>query len=246
MSQGFIKKPQGLVRSASGRWGSAIGNPLPTDITGLKIWLEGDYGITMDPDDYEVNQWVDRQGYCIFTQTLTKRPLWVASVDLANNQAGVQFDGVDDHMASDFTDIAQPFTIILLATEPTGITVERFMFCSSTGNAEYLAQFRDTYVYKTKFGTALSIGATVTGNPLARWRLQYTGTGSLFFKNGVQTAAATAGTGALTSMCLAAYYVGSYPGNITIFSLIVYNKILSESEVSILNSYLTSKFGAGV
>ena len=212
----------------------------PNNIPGLKIWLEPDFGISMDADDYEVNSWVDHQGNANLAQTLTKRPLWVASVALANNQPGVQFDGVNDAMGVTLASaITPPHTIICISTELTDTDVDRAVF--STITSFYNAAVRNYYTYSTYAGDV------VAGNPLARWRLETSAASAKYYKNGVlEFSGAVTGVD-ITRCCLGSYYLlDRWYGDVTIICFIVYDHIITADELAQLNIWLVAKFGVGV
>ena len=221
----------------------------PLNIPGLKIWLEPDFGISMDADDYEVNSWADRQGYAAFTQTLTRRPLWVASVPAANGRPGVQFDGVNDYMLSnDFVDIPQPLTIIFLATEPTDNDSFRDLFDGLEASKLFLQQRGLTNVYGFFSPTQKSAGAIVAGNPLARWRFEVNGAATDLYKNGAATSEdLSPGTNGVEGFVLGVdYRRDRYFANTTYFLMLIYDHIITADELAQLNIWLVAKFGVGV
>jgi len=237
--------------SNSSKWGrietASSGDFSPADISGLKIDFDPAYGVGFSAGS-NIDDWACRQGSGTVVQANPgKQPLWVAEVALANNQPGVQFDGTSDQMEGDVADVAQPFTLILLATEPTDNNALRHLFARADSNEDFLEQRGASNDYNINLGSAQSAGAIVAGNPLARWRLQADYVSSIFYKNGVQTAAASAGNHGIQSFAFGAAHIGTvYYANTTFIRLLVYDHILTAGELVKLNAWLTTKYGAGV
>jgi hypothetical protein len=228
-----------------GRWGrgNIAATPLPTDITDLKIWLEADTGITMNESNL-VSGWVDRQGYVTVAQTLTQRPLWVASVPLANNQPGVQFDGEDDFMHGDMVDITAPYTIILIATEPKveGDYKTLYEFTNHHGEVPYLYMATGGY-YRFLDN---NVGWNIEGGPLASWMMICPSGAMKGYKNGILEGEGTATTLDLIGLILCGCSEWTDWADMTVMCFLVYNHALTNDEITILNAYLIPKFGMGI
>lgn len=225
-----------------GRGGIAA-TPLPTDISGLKIWLEADYGITKDGSD-RVSQWVDKTGNITLAGTSTTRPIWVASVALANSQPGVQFDGLNDYMNGDMVDFTAPYTIILISTEPTnnGCFHTLYELTSHHGEVPYLMMGSEgNYRFLDN-----NVGWNIEGEPLASW-MEICPSGAVKgYKNGDLEYEGTAITLDLIGLVLGACGEWLDNSNITIVGFLTYNHDLNIDEIAILNSYLIPKFGRGI
>lgn len=71
----------------------------PTDIAGLKLWLRADLGVTLN--GATVSDWADQSGngYHLTQAAAPSQPTFVASDAGANNQAAIDFDGINDVLA---------------------------------------------------------------------------------------------------------------------------------------------------
>src|SRR5437660_1045942 len=75
----------------------AQNNFLPSDISGLQLWLRSDSGVAYDPFK-RISQWNDLSGHSDHAaQTvLSNQPLFVDSVSSINYKPAIRFDGADD------------------------------------------------------------------------------------------------------------------------------------------------------
>ena len=72
----------------------AFAQTLPSDITGLKLWLAADSGITLTGN--QVSQWQDLSANNYVANISTNKPLYVDSVTIINNKSLIRFDGNSD------------------------------------------------------------------------------------------------------------------------------------------------------
>lgn len=108
---GFIINPYAL----------AVTTFNPLSVSGCKLWLKADVGITKDGGNL-VSQWDDQSGQAnhLVQATGTNQPLWVS-----NNRSSkptINFDGVDNFMKlTSFAggSIAHPWYLFIAAKEPS-------------------------------------------------------------------------------------------------------------------------------
>jgi hypothetical protein len=226
-------------------------------LSGLKMWLKADAGLTKNGNT--VAQWADQAGNgANATQaTVSRQPVFVTTA--INGKPAVQFDGADDFM--EFTlpvSGLSEMTIVVVNSSRTELDASMFgSYRSSiywgdqrnTGvSALYLTplspemQFRfggttayGKYLRPTKLGAAWSVSTAVkqAGN-------------ERLFVNGTQVYSVTGQPATITGVPnlgnLGRGFNGvGYIGQIA--EVLVYNRALTDTERSELNTYLKSKYG---
>lgn len=247
MGQGLIIKPQGLVKQASGKWGSAIGNWLPSQIVGVQYLWRGDYGITLEVGSV-VSHWLDMiVGMDAVQVDNAKRPAWKTGVDGINGQPAVQGDGNDDFLlTAAFTAIEQPFTVWVV------MTIGHRAVCGTysdaiNGNTTTSVICWQDYVndyYSTHFGTSLaSASGTLAAEGSTIFYLLELGATDSVTVNGVLEASGNAGAGNLSRIRLFERNNGTYPYDGLIAELGIVSGAISAADQANLEAYVQSRYG---
>jgi len=65
----------------------------PNNINGLSLWLKADYGVTYD-SNYRVSEWNDASGngYIFSQSNVNQQPLYMTSIDSMNHKPAIKFD----------------------------------------------------------------------------------------------------------------------------------------------------------
>ena len=218
----------------------------PADISNGIAWFYGGKGIALNGGD--VSGWEDQfsNGNDLSQPTASEQPLFIASDPSFNNKPVVSFDGVNENMfTSAFSaELAQPNTIFFVckfnALGPIDLAFDglsstkrnAFQLAGSAGNPwalyagdEILGQNSDTNVHV--FGC------------------QYNTTSSkIFAGGGSPNGLGNVGSQNMDGLVMATYYdrIGLF-SNMNIAELIIYDKLLSDSEMDQVGQYLAIKYG---
>jgi hypothetical protein len=210
---------------------------LPTLVSGCKLWLAADLGVTKDISDF-VDAWADQSGNSRnFTQTGSNRPQWIDNV--LNGKPVLRFDGVNDRMLNTSTYNIQEIFIILnntggatFAHLQTPLTKQSI----ATADDRAFGTCTNGTTDLSEDGMAGATGTYVNGiqtedfAPLSSFKIL----------NGRRAAGSVSwdsssigSDGTNNSRC----WVGDYA------EIIVYDNILSASDRTLITNYINSKYG---
>lgn len=217
----------------------------PSDISGLKIWLKADAGLSGLSDNDPVSTWADQSGTSHdFTGSSTTRPLYKTGIQ--NGLPGVKFDGSDDYLDGGNLDSVFPSAASVFIVYKVLSSDNQWVLIRNTSNdswwdfsgAGYLGSFRLTRVE--------TYPSSVPN----------TGTHSYFLKSSSSTyraaidgVLATAQSASFDEGSGMFYLGGLGPGdgsrNFTgyIFEVIVYDSAISDADLANLESYAEAKWG---
>ncbi|TAL57705.1 MAG: hypothetical protein EPN85_13455, partial [Bacteroidetes bacterium] len=104
----------------------------PSDISGLRLWLRGDTGLTILGG--KIQTWEDRSGSVnnAVQNTLGLRPTYVPSI--LNGYGGAQFDNLDDGMSTTLSLSTDSFAIFVLYRNSNSSAVGRRAVQGGTAN----------------------------------------------------------------------------------------------------------------
>ena len=229
----------------------------PSDFSDLVVWLRADSGVTFDIPTKQVSAWSDGSGNSndVAQATSKKQPLRIGYGG-ANDKTYIGFDGVDDTFTSNNNSpISTDFTI--------------FEVSKINGDSNTIFSYNRTGVSSINFGTSVkSLHATVNDGSTAiitQTNVDNLATNHIgvFKKNGkridleyydsansILTNVTNLGFNDTTTFNSAKFNIGSFDTGITditlldgnISEVIVYNRELSESEISDVKGYLNLKY----
>jgi len=222
---------------------------VPTDVTGLKLWLDAsDAGtITKDGSDF-VSEWRDKtsESNDVAQATGSKQPLWVDNDQ--NNLAVIKFDGSDDFLnRTTFTSglISQANNTFVVCKMPS----------SSTGSSGYVydgATTRQIFNhnnistnsdYIIFAGSVLGGSTTVDTTNFLLYSLLFNGASSALRKSRSALISGDAGTDGFNGITLgAATGGGSNFSNLEIAEILVYDSDLSDANRDLVEAYLEAKW----
>jgi hypothetical protein len=248
MSFSFL--PRILMRPLGIGWGAGGGTVLPTDVTGLQLWLKADAGLYQDAakttpatlDDDPVGAWEDQSGNGedATQATASKRPL--LKLAIVNGQSVIRFDGTDDTLKSGTFTTIQP-QVIILVFKQVSWTSGRYVFdgqsnvrCGAlqTGTAGNVQQVTGPAATPgVNFGTTVfSIGV-----------FRFADAGGYIRRNGSQTNQ-TGGTGEdVTALRLAARGDDSLYSATDMAEVLLYDDSPTIAQIQQIEQYLANKYG---
>ena len=222
--------------------------PIPLQITDSRLWLNNELATMTVNGSNRVSQWRDSSGNLNhFSQgTGANQPLFVANG--INGQNGVKWaNGVTEFLDCTFGSVInQKYTIITVWN----------LDASSTQTYPYVYDRNAVSGDRIQlywFGNNIRIGSPTVVTAYAKTRpfnlmsseVCYDNTSSKVYQNGVLQATVNSGSSALTTMRLGHTAVIDSLSRLSgyICEMIVYAKELSAGERTLINDYLTLKYG---
>jgi hypothetical protein len=220
-------------------------------VSGLKVWLEADSGVTGSP----VSAWASKFGAVTVTQTpdATARPA-ITAAQFPTGAAGVVFDGTNDFMESATAMSAlitaadaEIFAVFKVASFPTD---DGAAYNNATVWGDSLAfsglHFRasSTLAIAYNWDTAITTATrTIAANTAYIADQLHTGGNlSLTINNGTPATSTSGNTGGLTGVLRLARAQNTVYGPITLGALVIYNRALTSGERAQVYAYLNTKY----
>ncbi len=220
---------------------------------GLKLWLDASDLSTITKDGSNLISQIDDKsgnGYHATQGTGANQPTWVDNQQ--NGKAIARFDGSADHLIlpSGLYDIPTgPNTIFAVAKQDADGAAERVLTMAVNNSTRYCLLFEDTanslgFVNNTSFDR-ITIGGATTTNFNAVYGRRSGTTQAIAFNGGSENTETTAVNGpginqaiiGATGNGLAAFLNGD------IGEILVYDRSLSEAEITLVIAYLLYKWG---
>jgi|GEM_PF-3404736 len=233
--------------------------PSPSSYPGMCLWLKADEGVNAGADG-AISSWLDQSEneHEVYQSNSGKRPVLVS--DALDGRPVVRFDGINDTLVGDTTDILRPEEISVVAVYKL----------SELGSYPKII----TQPFNTQWATPYvtwMLGAGHLDGDLPYSRLEaetskyaisrqgvldeyvvlastYDGAESRIYLNGFLIES-QALTGALSYGSSQHFYLGACPTggylNGDIAEVMVYDRALGSNEFLLLNSYLEEKYGLG-
>ena len=169
------------------------------------------------------------------TASGTTKPLWVDNVQ--NGLPVIRFDGSDDRMTGLTSSYSQPNTLFMVCTTPD--TDSEAMFDGDTSRNLFNRQGTNTY--RMFAGTGATGGTANTAMQV--FTCVYNTTSSSFNINGSSVfTGQNVGTSALDDIIIGSFDGGTGIADMDVCEVLFYNKALSSSEITDIESYLNSKW----
>ncbi len=224
----------------------------PSDIANLVTWLRADSGLTFDIPTKKISAWADYSGSNngLVQATKSKQPLRYG-YDGANDKARIEFNGTTDLFNSvNNLPITSQFTIFQVSKN-SGNSVtnileytdtDKIIKLSYAANSELMAQVSDG---------ATTINVILTGSNASNYHI---GTYKLHNKrlyvdydslgSSLSTSVQESGYEHTTTFNNAPYKISSAtsPIKANLQEFIIFNSVLSDTEISKVKSYLNTKY----
>lgn len=210
----------------------------PPDVSGLAIWLRADLGITIATG---VSNWLDARGAgsAIAQVTGANQPAFSAT-GAPTSKPCVVFDGVNDSLFGAFA-LVQPEQVFLVAKYNAVFAASDDLMDGSAGNTMRVVRSTNTTV--SIFAPTGLGSATFDTTNWHYLTFTFNGASSVGKQDGVQLFAGNAGANNAAGLRLGTFGDGaSDPANCSIAEVIIYNRLLSTTEESRVNSYLKGRY----
>lgn len=216
----------------------------PTDFANLVCWYRADLGVT-DAGGGAVSTWADQSGNGRDLTEATNRPTLVA--DAGNGRPGIQFDGVNDKLATADFAISQPLHVFIVFKQITWTDLD-FIYCFDNDTVAGPRSYQTTSSPQIGMRSSLN-NVNLTGSEIP------TGTIALLahFYNGASSTAqvnnntvigpANAETGSVDGLTLASYGGGANFANITICEFFAYSSEKTGDDLTAIKNYVYAQQG---
>jgi hypothetical protein len=234
--------------ATSGRLLSSFVTPDRVRSAGLKAWYRADQGITLATG---VSQWNDlsNNGYHLTQSNTAKQPIYTSSDGYFNNQASMTFDGSNDCLFNANMPCGFNTTFVVLILKQ--ITwASQTLFCGDTGNSCCIV-----YQYSGSVSPQISmynnnVANTNGGSTIGvakRIYASFTNSTADYLQVGSVKTTGT-NSGALTSIGweIGGTTTGSNNANFAAAEMIIYNGTPVDTELTVLDTYFSARYGAGV
>ena len=226
-------------------------NFVPTEISGLKLWLDADDATTITESTSAIDQWNDKSGQGNHVSSSgSDRPTYVASS--MNGKAVVKFDGVGDYLqrttftAGAITGEATSFIVFKSPTDGGGTAGTYIMDGGGSGNRTFFTSrtlAENDWQYPGGTGGTTDFGVDHICTIL--WK---NATSSYLRIDGVDVLTGTAVAATWNGITLADHYTLGDPSSTDdldeeIAEVLVYDTELSTGDRDSVETYLANKWG---
>lgn len=216
---------------------------IPSDISGLQLWVKSDTGITKDGSDL-VSQWDDQSGNSRNLTEATNKPLWVNS--LVNGYPGIRFDGSNDQLLSPSFSVSPPVTYFLVMKSVSWTAGDRIFTGSDSVGSPEIAQRGTNALTLTDQGIADGPAVTFASGSFGLVKAIANGTSSVMaLNNGSDQTSATNLSNGLGRFILGRAGGGGSFGNFEVAEIAIYNSVISGSNLTDLKDYFGPRYNLG-
>ena len=239
-------------------WGATAGGAFtPTDISGLRVWLDASDISTLWQDSARttavasdadpVGAWDDKSGndYHILQATSSKRGEYKTSVQ--NSLDIVRFDGTDDAIrnSSEPPEASQPNTMAAVFKMTSSTAAYHHAIDSGTTVKRQIMGSSNTENWNIYSGAFLANGANNT-TTFHLWYGEYNSSSSIFRMDKSEVASGDAGSQAATGLNVGSAFSGTASNfNGDFCEIILYDSALSDGDRDSLETYLEDKWATG-
>ena len=216
---------------------------LPTDLPGynLRLWLDAADASTITESGGLVSQWDDKSGNGNDAAQGTGSAQPEYSVRQQNGLATLEFNGSKYLTTSAFSSaLAQPNTIFIVSKRDA-VVADDYLIDGLTGTDRHASLVSGAGKYQLFAGAGLEGGAI---NTVAEMQtIIINGASTKLYINGALNASGTEGAHSLDGLTIGAAYGlwGKLDGFIA--EILIYDRLLSASEIAATESSLNNKWG---
>lgn len=214
----------------------------PLDVTGLKVWLDGDDPSTITKDGGDlVSQWDDKtsEGNDLSQATGSLQPLWIENGQ--NSRDIIRFDGIDnwiDRATFVGGGQSQPNTVFIACTFTTG---NNTIFDTQAGGSERHLLQRSVNDHQLFAGATVNVGTVNTA--FAQYNALYNTTSSQFRRNKTDVGGTiSVGTNTFNGLIIGADTTPDSWSNIDVGEFLVYDNDVSDADRDKIETYLADRW----
>ena len=218
----------------------------PTDIPACELWLDANDTNTITFNGSNVSGWADKSGNGnnAIQPTSTNQPTYLTTG--INNKGSLEFNGSSDRMVitSFANSVTQPNTIFIVATFDDVTVSHKLIDGYITTNLRNVLETTTTPEFQMWASNGVAGGTPVIDTTYL-FNGRFNTASSILRINGIQVATGNAGANNLGTKGLtigARYnFINFHDGKIS--EIIIYNDLLSDTEINEVENYLTNKWG---
>lgn len=214
----------------------------PSTVSGLHAWYDATE-LTGFTDGDPVGTWPDEENTFDLTQSSSSlQPTYKTGI--INSNPILRFDGSDDYLDVDFTQLSEPWQVFCVGTLRISDTSARTMWADQDGGDPALFQNGNgNWTLKVGGSSDIENGSTDT-NPHVHTVL-HNGADTAMRRDGTETATGSASE-PLNGFRLARRGIDDLKGPIDMGEVLIYDADLSTSDRDSVESYLGDKWGITV
>ena len=212
----------------------------PLSLTNLRLWVKSDTGVTLNGEG--VSQWADQSGlgHHLIQDSEGAQPTYVSNQ--LNGYGTIQFDGVDDKLATTGFTLTQPETVFIIFKTPTFVS-GGYVFDGLTGDSGAFFPYSSSPTVFMYAGASFYPITGIVGSYYMATCI-YNGTSSIFQANNVAEQSGNAGASNMGGFTVGAYAGGAgYPGNPHIAEIIIMAATATDTERANMKAYVTARYG---
>ena len=214
---------------------------MPTKLSSLVLWLAADR-ITGIAGGGAITTWFDQSGTGNNPTQATADLRPTLQLNILNGLPVVRFDGTNDYLTVDITDLTQPLTIFGAFTTDADVTTNEQLDGGGAGAARCVTYINSGAL--TAFGGTNLVGAAVSTNTSYYYVVVYNGTSSSIKLSGGAATNGNAGTQDHGAYVIGADQTpGGLPWGGDIAEYGIYDSALSAADIAQVERYLAAKWG---
>lgn len=222
--------------------------PVPLQVTDIRLWLNNDLSTMTVNGSNRVSEWRDSSGNLNhFTQpTGANQPLFVANG--INSQNGIKWEnGTNQWLDCVLTNVVTQKNTVIIVWNIDNLSTFMYPFAfdrSGTSGDRVLMYWTGNNIRIASSTDVISYAKTRPFSLISN-EVCYDNTTSKVYENGVLKATVNSGSSSLTSLRLGHLYTSDPQSRLSgyICEMMVYAKELSAGERTLINDYLTLKYG---
>lgn len=224
----------------------------PTDVSGIKLWLKSDTGVSKTGDD--VDSWADQSGSGFNASASgAARPKQTGGTTL-NGISAIVWDGVNDYMSIPSFVIPGYQTWLGVAKQNSVVAIN-LLFVEHSANSN---SNPGHYIYGES-GNSIQVRRSDTtrtyskagwlGNNNAYWAARWNASTYQLWRDGSEQSGGTMsgsdpGNGEVTdTLYIGSRGGGSFFSSANVYELIAFDNYISDANLTALNNYLKAKYG---
>lgn len=211
----------------------------PTNVPGLALWFKADGGTDGVSDADPVSTWTDASGNGRhLTGTTTTRPLYKLAI-APSGLPVVRFDGVDDNLVTSAFAWSQPVTHFVVCQYTAAFDGTHRGISDATSGSYTLLNYRGGSTTMGMYDSGAGLGSSATTPESWHvWTFTHNSTSSFMRAESSQIGTGDPGNPAISGFTLC----GTEPASVDIAEVVIYDRVLTESEMVSVENYLNAKW----
>jgi hypothetical protein len=228
------------------------GGFLPTEIAGCVFWVRADRGITLGTG-LGVSAWVDQSGTGdvkknLLQATAIKQPTFIPVTASYNFKPTLSFPSASAQYVQSVAwsaALVQPATAVIVGNCTQDTTRVLFDGIDGTNRLDQFVTPGFWNVSSNGGATEISVATATAGSPSVFVGI-YNGASSKAYKSAQTPSSGSVGANGLAGLTIGAAFDGTVPMLGNAAEMIIYNRVLSQSEVNQILAYGGSRYSIAI